>query len=125
MPILAAYGSLRNGEANHSAHLKGCPCHGIRRMKGFALYDAGNHAYAVPDRDDAITVELFTVMTFHLITIDELLGTPMHHRRIYTAAGFYLYVTTAGRVAHLPRIASGDWKRRDVPRETIGPTGIV
>lgn len=125
MSIIAVYGSLRPGLTQHAAYLAGCQHHGTKRLKGFALYDAGGFPCAVPALGEAITVDLFSVTPFHLERIDELKGAPAIYRRIFTAAGFYLYVTTAGRVAHMPRVASGDWKRRDVSTETGGPTGIV
>ncbi len=125
MAILAVYGALRPGLPQNGEYLAGCPHHGTKRLKGFALHDAGGYPAAVPALGEAITVDIFAVTDFHFEHIDQLKGVPSFFRRIQTAAGFYLYVTAAGRVAHLPRVASGDWKRRDVSRETMGPTGIV
>lgn len=115
MPVLAVYGTLRLGSVNSKAFLSGCRHLGVKRLKGFALYDGGGFPYAVPDINGQITVDLFEVTTMHLERTDRLEGVPYHYRRIQTAGGFYLYVTTARRVGYLPWIASGDWKRREEP----------
>lgn len=115
MPVLAVYGTLRRGEGNSDALLRGCRHLGVKRLKGFTLYDGGGFPYAVPDINGQITVDLFEVTPFHLERTDKLEGVPYHYRRIQTVGGFYIYVTTARRVGYLPKIASGDWKRRDEP----------
>ncbi|MFE2725727.1 gamma-glutamylcyclotransferase family protein [Kitasatospora sp. NPDC059327] len=138
------YGTLRTGGRNHALHLAG-RCADVRAavLEGAALHDGPGFPYAAPDATPGrrIIGELITVRpgayAAALVALDRLEdcradGTGEYVRErlaVRTAGGgsadAWVYLAgpaVAARLRARPAlIASGDWTRRDEPRETDRP----
>ncbi|EHD20272.1 MULTISPECIES: gamma-glutamylcyclotransferase family protein [Brenneria] len=110
---IIVYGSLRRKQGN-SHWMTNAQWLGDCRLDGFELYDLGHYPAVVPGNGE-IYCEVYRISSSILAELDalkrdgheyqrELIATPLGN------AWIYLYKHS---VAGLPRIASGDWLKRD------------
>lgn len=107
------YGTLLAGERNHRA-LREAPFLGTARTTpGWALVDWGPYPAMVAG-DGAVEGEVYAVDAATLARLDALEGEPYRRVGVILDGGgeAQAYVMPAASVAHLPRIASGSWRRR-------------
>lgn len=113
---LFVYGTLMQGEPNHLL-LAACPFLGAAATApAFELVDCGAFPALVGGGAKAVAGELYRADAATLAALDALEGHPDFYRRqpVALAGGgaAEAYLLDSAAAAGLPRIPSGDWRRR-------------
>lgn len=112
--LVAVYGSLKQGEANHH-WLRSAPRLAIVHLQGLALYDLGPYPMAVPcsDHNATITAELYAVNPDQLRALDLLEDHPNEYvrelRPLDDGRDVWIYLGRSEQVSGCPRLPSGQW----------------
>jgi gamma-glutamylaminecyclotransferase len=114
--LLFVYGTLMRGEPNHPL-LAGASFHGPgRTLPRFELVDLDAYPAMVSGGTAAVAGELYEVDEAVLAAVDDLEGHPRlyRRRRVALAGGgrAEAYLMAREATAGLPRIPSGDWRRK-------------
>ncbi|WP_438334082.1 gamma-glutamylcyclotransferase family protein [Edwardsiella tarda] len=107
------YGSLRRKQGN-SHWMTNATWLGDYVLEGYELYDLGHYPAVVPG-EGRVYCEVYRITSSILAELDELKSNSKDYRREliktpYGIAWIYIYLN---EVSGLPRIASGDWLKRD------------
>jgi len=121
--LVYVYGTLRQGEINHTRFLRGLEPITTQHIGGFSMYTRGAFPIVVPsDNTNDIVVELYEVSAGTMKNLDRLEGYPHFYNRkiVKTPDGrdawiYYLERRPHGGDTH---IESGDWiEFLDAPQE--------
>jgi gamma-glutamylcyclotransferase (GGCT)/AIG2-like uncharacterized protein YtfP len=113
---LFAYGTLLRGERNHSWLERARHLGDAQTEPRFELVDLGTYPALVPEGEGSIRGEVYGLSEEDVVVIDELEAHPAFYVRtpIRLADGTMAeaYLLQPDQVRGLPRIESGDWRRR-------------
>jgi gamma-glutamylcyclotransferase (GGCT)/AIG2-like uncharacterized protein YtfP len=121
-PPLFVYGTLLSGEVNHHL-LAGARFLGeAESAPAFELVDLGSFPGLVSGFATAVQGELYAVPPPLLAVLDDFEGHPRFYRRHRIRLGHGVlaeaYLLDREQTASLPRISSGSWRARAIPRPT-------
>jgi len=109
------YGSLRRGERHHDV-LGDARFLGVHRSTAsFTMLDLGAYPGVVEGGSTAITGEVYQIGAQRLRLLDRFEGCPREFRRTWLTTPWgkaWIYLLGIGRPRRVPRVASGDWRRR-------------
>ena len=126
---LFVYGTLVRGEEMHRLLARARYFGEARTAPRFTLLDLGSCPAMTRGGRVAVWGELYAVDGPTLAALDRYEWHPRHYRRetVLLADGetAIAYLVAPGRIRGVPRIASGDWRRRKRPNPRIPRTDFI
>lgn len=115
--MIFVYGTLLRGEPGHHLLARARFVGEAVTEPGFELVDLGPYPAMVTGGTGVVTGEVYEVDAATLAGVDEFEEHPQVYRRtriaLATGGEAEAYLIERDRVADRPRIASGDWRRRE------------
>lgn len=123
---LFTYGSLLEGERDHTLLQGARPLGPARTRASYYLVDLGVYAALVPGGTTAVSGELYELDRKALAAIDRAKEHPVLFRRgsveLEDGSSAEAYLMTEDKVRGRRRLRGGDWRTRfSRPRPTAGP----
>lgn len=115
--LVFVYGTLLSGESNHRLLSRSAPAGAARTAARYELADLGGYPAMIAGGATAVCGELWEVDDDTLSRLDELEGHPGFYERqmvqLDDGRSALAYLPQPEQTRGCPRIASGDWRRRE------------
>jgi gamma-glutamylcyclotransferase (GGCT)/AIG2-like uncharacterized protein YtfP len=123
---LFVYGTLTQGEDRHGLLRRANHLGEAWTEPRYTLHDLGSCPAMTSGGRTAVRGELYEVVGPIMMLLDRYEWHPRYYRRerihLYDGGRAVAYLVAPGRIRGVPRIASGDWRRRRRPMPRIPRT---